>query len=170
MSQQDVITQILKEQQRQQEIIMQLVTELRQNQQNTKSIAKKPNTIKTAKRMKKLRATHFTMSMDLQILKTERDEILNEKMRLTRLAEEIDEAVKNICALEDKLARLEAERKRAHFWNWKRKPQLDKEIEHTEQEIRVKSYYFSKNYHIVPKEAQKKISQIQEEIKGLSLF
>jgi chromosome segregation ATPase len=102
----------------------------------------------------------------LQILKAERDEVLNEKMRLTRLAEEITEAAKDIQTLEDMLTQLEIERKRLHFWNWKRKPKLDMTIEQTERDRQVKGYYFGKNYHVVPKETPKKIAQIQGEIKS----
>lgn len=128
--------------------------------------AKNLNTIKTARHMKKLRRAYITMNRNLQFLKAERDEILNEKMSLTRLAEEIDTAAKNVEILNGRLSQLQTEQQNLHFWNWKRKQELDKIIEIAEQDSRVALYYFRQNYQIAaaPKEVSEKITKIEKAI------
>ena len=126
--------------------------------------AKKSNTIETAKYRKQLRNSYINIGRNLQILTAERDELLNEKMSLIRRAEKIDQEAKNVRILGDGLEGLEATHKALHFWNWIRKPKLEKAIRQAEIAYRSALYYFGKDYHINPRDIPEKIAQIQEKI------
>ncbi|MDR0470235.1 MAG: hypothetical protein LBH79_00740 [Nitrososphaerota archaeon] len=129
--------------------------------------AKKFNTIESAKHRKQLQSSYLNTGRNLQILTAERDGLLNEKMSLIRRAEKIDQEAKNVQKLGDSLNRLEFEYKKLHFWNWIRKPKLEKAIRQAEIDYRSALYYFGKEHHINPRDIPEKITQIQEKIQSL---
>jgi len=129
--------------------------------------AKNLNTIAVAKHGKRLRNSYINAGRNLQILTAERDELLNEKASLIRSAEKIDIESKNVQNLGGRFERLEVEYKRLSFWNWIRKPKLEKAIRQAEIDYRSALYYFGKDYHVNPRDIPEKITRIQERIQSI---
>ena len=123
-----------------------------------------PTIIKRAKRDIKLREIHLTLDRKHQAAQSLYDEYSQEFKRLDFLAEKVDEDIQNIHTLTDQLSQIQVEHhNQRRFLDWKRKRELDKEIEHVEGELRAALYYFEHDYHIAPNEASAEIARIQEQ-------
>jgi hypothetical protein len=119
-----------------------------------------PSVIKQGRRSAKFREVHSTLDKRLRAAQSEYDEDGRESRRLDGRAETIDEHTQNIQTLTGQLAQIQAEHQNLRpFLGWKRKRELDKEIERVEGELRAALFYFEKNYHITPEEASAEIAR-----------
>jgi hypothetical protein len=131
---------------------------------SNKDYIENPGVIKRAKRDMKLRKIHLTLDRKHRAAQTVYDEYKQELQRLDFLAEKVAEDIQNIHTLTEQLAQMQAEHKSYRsFLDWKRKRELDKEIEHATGELRAALYYFENDYHIKPSEASDEIARIQEQ-------
>jgi len=120
---------------------------------------------KIAEYMDELRGNYITLDKELNTLKDTRDEANYHIPSLTFRAENIDEQSKNIETLQNRFSILQAERKKAHFWEKQLKQDLDIKIEHTEGELRIARVHFKVHYGIEPEQAPQEIKRIEEKIK-----
>ncbi|MDR0492147.1 MAG: hypothetical protein LBH74_00690 [Nitrososphaerota archaeon] len=101
-------------------------------------------------------------SLDLLRLKSEQDR--EEIPELEARVEIIGEHVENIRALQRRATELKAERRKLHFWEGRRKKEIDKELEQVEANCRVAQHSFNSKYHIPYDEAPSEIKRIQKKI------
>jgi len=125
---------------------------------------KKPTVIETSKHMEKIRQKYDYANLDWQHRKSSRNVVDSEIFYMKSEIEEIDEAVKNIQTLRDRVVQLEAEQQRQHFWNWKRKKELEEEIRQTRQKLLRAQHTFIKFYNAAPEETPAKTARIQKKI------
>jgi hypothetical protein len=120
-----------------------------------------PSIIKKGKRSIMTRQIQSALNKEHCTLQTEYDEDTQEIKRLDFRAENIDENAKNIQTLHEQLTQMQTEHQKLRpILDWKRKKELDKEIERVEGELRSALYYFEHNYHITPNEASAEIARI----------
>ena len=131
---------------------------------SNKDYIENPSVIKRAKRDMKLREIHLTLDRKHRAAQSLYDEYSQELKRLDFRAEKADEDIQNIHTLTEQLAQMQSEHKSYRsFLDWKRKRELDKEIERAMGELRAALYYFENDYHIKPSEASAEIVRIQEQ-------
>jgi hypothetical protein len=126
----------------------------------------KPNVIKMAKQRRNLRNIYTSTYWDLRVLKSGRNVVESENFNFKLDIEEIDEKAKNVQALLDRVPQLEAERQNQHFWNWRRKKELDKAIAQAEHDSKKALLYFGRRFHVNPDEIERIIVPIRKKIKA----
>jgi hypothetical protein len=65
--------------------------------------------------------------------------------------------------MRDNVSELKGQRESLHFWERKRKRELDKEIERAESDIHVAEHYFNSKYHIPLHEAPYEIKRLRKD-------
>jgi hypothetical protein len=83
--------------------------------------------------------------------------------QLDARAEIMEDKIENIEKMRDNVAELKVQRESLHFWERKRKRELDKEIERAESDIHVAEHYFNSKYHIPLHEAPYEIKRLRNE-------
>ena len=136
------------------------------NTENTTSNEKTANdqhTIeKTAQHLNKIKEYYITLEKDLAELIPERNEIRAELPRLNYRAELIDEHVKNIEVLQNKLDELQETRQHLHFLQRTKKQETDQAIKHAQQERKRAEIFFVNRFGVNPDQAPKEIKRLQE--------
>jgi len=129
---------------------------------------RKPNVIKMAKHREKISRKYNSAKWDLNFLKSSRNVVDSENFYMNLEIEDIDEAVKNIQTLTASVPQLEAEHQRLasrwHFWNRKRKKELEEAIRQAKKDNWHAQHSFVKFYNAAPEEAPTKIARIQKKI------
>jgi hypothetical protein len=72
--------------------------------------------------------------------------------------------IKKIEEWRGEAANLLAERKTLHFWQWRRKKEIDRELELIEEKINVAQHSFNSKYHVSLDDAPFEIERIRKEI------
>jgi len=83
--------------------------------------------------------------------------------QLDNREESIDEGIRNINTLHYRIAELKLERKKRHFWEIKRKRELDREIKKAEEKLQTAQSYFWLEHNITPAETPQEIKRIQNQ-------
>ena len=122
-------------------------------------------TEKIARHLNELKETDAELDKELHPLLRENETYKREIPQLDYLIEGMDEHIKNIEMLQDKVAQIQAEYQKLPFWEGKRKKELAKEIEKLEGNIRVARHNFKKKYGIDPEQAIIKIQRVREKIR-----
>ena len=102
-------------------------------------------------------------SLFLSNLKSEQD--LKKIPELETRAKFMEKILKNVEEWRGKAENLLTERKSLHFWQWRRKKEIDRELELIEEKINVAQHSFNSKFHISLEEAPFEIERIREEIK-----
>lgn len=124
----------------------------------------KPTVIEMAKHSGKLRQKKNSTYLNLKTTKSLRNMLESENFYMNLEIEEMDEQAQNVQTLLNRVPQLESELQRQHFWNWRQKKKLDKEIEQAEKDGKVALLLFEKNRHVSPDEISRPISQIKKKI------
>ena len=101
-------------------------------------------------------------SLFLSNLKSEQD--LKKIPELEARAKFMEKELKNIEDWRSEAENLRAERKGLYFWQWRRKKEIDRELELIEAKINVAQHSFNSKFHISLEEAPFEIERIREEI------
>lgn len=214
MEQQDAMAQSIRDVKQQNEAIMRIVRELRQNQQGAWRVESSddsanttaegvPNqmrtTLTTAKRVSELqqppeiektlqnieemqsprkiyreaekiarylyelKSNYVMLERSLSLLNLQYEKDLEEIPNLDSRIESMEEHVENIRTLRGRVKELEAERENLHFWEIKRKRELDREIEQAEADSRTAQHYFNSKYHIPFNDAPNEINRMRKQ-------
>jgi len=124
-----------------------------------------PTVIEKANHMEKFRQKYKFTNWDLTLLKSSRNVLDSENFYWNLEIEETDERAKNVRSLLDRVPQLEAERQNLHFWNWRRKKELDKAIEQAVKDSRVALLNFGKTFHVNPDEISRIVERLEKKIK-----
>jgi hypothetical protein len=101
-------------------------------------------------------------SLFLLNLKSEQD--LKKIPELETREKFIEREVKNVEELRGEAKNLLAERKYLHFWQWRRKKEIDRKLELIETKVNVAQHSFNSKFHISLDEASFEIERIYKEI------
>jgi len=99
-------------------------------------------------------------SLFLSNLKSEED--LKKIPELETRAKFMEKILKNAEKWRGKTENLLTERKSLHFWQWRRKKEIDRELELIEEKISVAQHSFNSKFHISLDDAPFEIERIRE--------
>jgi hypothetical protein len=119
---------------------------------------------KLARNLYELEESYVMLERSLSLLKLQYEKEHEEIPRLSAYVEIMDEKIKNVEALQGDVAELKAEREKLHFWQFRRKREIDKELELVEANCHVAQHAFNSKYHIAFSEAHFEIKRIREDI------
>ena len=120
------------------------------------------DTEKTAEHLNKLRDDYITLEKNLSELIAQRNEIREEIPRLNFRTENMDEHVKNIEVLQDRVAELQETRLNLNFLQWTKKQETDQAIKQAEQEARRAELFFKNRFNVTPDQTPDEIKRIQK--------
>jgi len=118
---------------------------------------------KIARHLHDLKNNYIMLERSRSLLRLQYDKDLEDIPRLDARAELMEEKIENIKAMQGDVAELKIERQNLPFWAYKRKKELDKEIERAESDIHIAEHYFNSKYHIPLHEAPYEIKRIRKE-------
>jgi len=95
-------------------------------------------------------------------LKIECDSDEREIFKLEFRAEDADERVKNVITLQDKGEKMTVKRQKMHFWQFRRKGDIDWEIRKIERKIRAAQRSFEIEHNIAYDEAPAEIERVKK--------
>jgi hypothetical protein len=105
------------------------------------------------------------LELERNFLEVECDSYQREIAKSDFRMEDMDERVKNIITLQGRVTELQAERQNLHFWQIRRKREIDREIRRIEGKIRDAQQRFKEKYKIIFDEAPAEIERVKKEIR-----
>jgi hypothetical protein len=118
-----------------------------------------------AQHLHELKNNYVILARSLSLLKLKSERDLEKIPELDDRAEVMEEKIKNIKTLQGRVAELQLQRQNLHFWESKRKKELDKELERVEANSRVAEHYFNSKYHVPLDDALFEVRRIRKEIR-----
>jgi len=117
-----------------------------------------------AQYMFELNNSYILLERSRALLQLQAEQDREKIPELEARAEFMGERIKNIEDMQTKVAELEAERQKLHFWEVRRRKVLDREIERLEGDIRVAQHAFNSKFHVSLGEASFELCRIQKEV------
>ena len=118
---------------------------------------------KIARHLYDLKNNFIMLERSRSLLRLQYDKDLENIPQLDARAEMMEDKIENIEKMRANVAELKIQREGLHFWERKRKRELDKEIERAESDVHIAEHYFNSKYHIPLREAPFEIKRLRKE-------
>jgi hypothetical protein len=135
--------------------------------QNMEKIPTTPESYREAEKIARylydLKNSYVILERRRSALQLQYDKDVEDIPRLDARADIMEDRIEKIKDMKGDVAELKIERRNLPFWAYKRKKELDREIEQGESDVHVAEQDFNSKYHIPLREADFEIKRIRNE-------
>jgi hypothetical protein len=121
------------------------------------------DTEKSARYLHDLKHSYILLAQNRHSIRIQYEKDFEGIPRLDARAELMEERIENVEKMRANVAELKIQREDLPSWAYKRKKELDKEIERAEADIHLVEQYFNSKYHIPLHEADFEVKRIRNE-------